>query len=422
MDKMIVRGGDTRLQGTVKVEGAKNAVLPILAASILADKGVTHLTNVPNLSDVHMMLNVLGSLNVLSTFDEEEKAITLNATKDITTTAAFEYVSKMRASIVVMGPLLARFGHARVAMPGGCAIGSRPIDLHLKGFEAMGATIVQTEGYIEAHAEELHGARIYLDFPSVGATQNIMMAATLAKGTTYLENVAREPEIVDLANILNKMGAKIVGAGTENMRIEGVERLDGTIHSIIPDRIEAGTFMVAAAVTKGDVFIEDAIAEHNQPLISKLGEMGVQFIEEEDGIRVIGPDELKPTDVKTLPHPGFPTDMQAQFTALMAVVNGESTMIETVFENRFQHLEEMRRMGLHSEILRDTAMIHGGLPLQGAQVMSTDLRASAALILTGMVAEGTTTVGKLTHLDRGYYQFHEKLAKLGANISRVSEA
>ena len=230
MEKMIVRGGDTRLQGTVKVEGAKNAVLPILAASILAEKGVTHLTNVPNLSDVHMMLNVLGSLNVLSTFDEEEKAITLNATKDITTTAAFEYVSKMRASIVVMGPLLARFGHARVAMPGGCAIGSRPIDLHLKGFEAMGATIVQTEGYIEAHADELHGARIYLDFPSVGATQNIMMAATLAKGTTHLENVAREPEIVDLANILNKMGAKIVGAGTENMRIEGVERLDGTIN------------------------------------------------------------------------------------------------------------------------------------------------------------------------------------------------
>ena len=342
MEKMIVRGGDTRLQGTVKVEGAKNAVLPILAASILADKGVTHLTNVPNLSDVHMMLNVLGSLNVLSTFDEEEKAITLNATKDITTTAAFEYVSKMRASIVVMGPLLARFGHARVAMPGGCAIGSRPIDLHLKGFEAMGATIVQTEGYIEAHADELHGARIYLDFPSVGATQNIMMAATLAKGTTHLENVAREPEIVDLANILNKMGAKIIGAGTENMRIEGVERLDGTIHSIIPDRIEAGTFMVAAAVTKGNVFIEDAIAEHNQPLISKLGEMGVQFIEEEDGIRVIGPDSLKPTDVKTLPHPGFPTDMQAQMTIAQLLATGTSTMTETVFENRFNHLAEMK--------------------------------------------------------------------------------
>lgn len=421
MDKMIVRGGDTRLQGTVKVEGAKNAVLPILAASILADKGVTHLTNVPNLSDVHMMLNVLGSLNVLSTFDEEEKAITLNATKDITTTAAFEYVSKMRASIVVMGPLLARFGHARVAMPGGCAIGSRPIDLHLKGFEAMGATIVQTEGYIEAHAEELHGARIYLDFPSVGATQNIMMAATLAKGTTYLENVAREPEIVDLANILNKMGAKIVGAGTENMRIEGVERLDGTIHSIIPDRIEAGTFMVAAAVTKGDVFIEDAIAEHNQPLISKLGEMGVQFIEEEDGIRVIGPDELKPTDVKTLPHPGFPTDMQAQMTIAQLLATGTSTMTETVFENRFNHLEEMRRMGAQFRIDSHTAVMTGASVLSGAEVRATDLRAAAALIIAGMLAKGYTRVTDLQFLDRGYYEFHQKLRALGATIERVDE-
>ena len=385
MDKMIVRGGDTRLQGTVKVEGAKNAVLPILAASILADKGVTHLTNVPNLSDVHMMLNVLGSLNVLSTFDEEEKAITLNATKDITTTAAFEYVSKMRASIVVMGPLLARFGHARVAMPGGCAIGSRPIDLHLKGFEAMGATIVQTEGYIEAHADELHGARIYLDFPSVGATQNIMMAATLAKGTTYLENVAREPEIVDLANILNKMGAKIVGAGTEN------------------------------------VFIEDAIAEHNQPLISKLGEMGVQFIEEEDGIRVIGPDELKPTDVKTLPHPGFPTDMQAQMTIAQLLATGTSTMTETVFENRFNHLEEMRRMGAQFRIDSHTAVMSGASVLSGAEVRATDLRAAAALIIAGMVAKGYTRVTDLQFLDRGYYEFHQKLRALGATIERVDE-
>ena len=398
MEKMIVRGGDTRLQGTVKVEGAKNAVLPILAASILAEKGVTHLTNVPNLSDVHMMLNVLGSLNVLSTFDEEEKAITLNATKDITTTAAFEYVSKMRASIVVMGPLLARFGHARVAMPGGCAIGSRPIDLHLKGFEAMGATIVQTEGYIEAHAEELHGARIYLDFPSVGATQNIMMAATLAKGTTHLENVAREPEIVDLANILNKMGAKIVGAGTENMRIEGVERLDGTIHSIIPDRIEAGTFMVAAAVTKGNVFIE-----------------------EEDGIRVIGPDSLKPTDVKTLPHPGFPTDMQAQMTIAQLLATGTSTMTETVFENRFNHLEEMRRMGAQFRIDSHTAVMTGASVLSGAEVKATDLRAAAALIIAGMVAKGYTRVTELQFLDRGYFEFHEKLRALGATIERVNE-
>ena len=420
MEKMIVQGG-TRLNGTVKVEGAKNAVLPILAASILAEYGVTHLTNVPNLSDVHTMLNVLNSLNVTSTFDENEKSITLNATKDIQTTAAFEYVSKMRASIVVMGPLLARFGHARVAMPGGCAIGTRPIDLHLKGFEAMGAKITQEDGYVEAHADQLVGARIYMDFPSVGATQNLMMAATLAKGTTLLENVAREPEIVDLANILNKMGAKIIGAGTENIRIEGVDHLEGTIHSIIPDRIEAGTFMVAAAVTAGDVFVEDAIAEHNQPLISKLSEMGVQFIEKENGIRVIGPETLKPTDVKTLPHPGFPTDMQAQMTIVQLLASGVSTMTETVFENRFNHLEELRRMNAQFMIEGRTAVMNQESQLQGAQVKATDLRAAAALIIAGMVAKGYTRVTELKYLDRGYYQFHYKLRALGANIERVHE-
>ena len=420
MEKMIVQGG-TRLNGTVKVEGAKNAVLPILAASILAEYGVTHLTSVPNLSDVHTMLNVLNSLNVTSTFDENEKSITLNATKDIQTTAAFEYVSKMRASIVVMGPLLARFGHARVAMPGGCAIGTRPIDLHLKGFEAMGAKITQEDGYVEAHADQLVGARIYMDFPSVGATQNLMMAATLAKGTTLLENVAREPEIVDLANILNKMGAKIIGAGTENIRIEGVGHLEGTIHSIIPDRIEAGTFMVAAAVTAGDVFVEDAIAEHNQPLISKLSEMGVQFIEKENGIRVIGPETLKPTDVKTLPHPGFPTDMQAQMTIVQLLASGVSTMTETVFENRFNHLEELRRMNAQFMIEGRTAVMNQESQLQGAQVKATDLRAAAALIIAGMVAKGYTRVTELKYLDRGYYQFHHKLRTLGANIERVHE-
>ena len=420
MEKMIVQGG-TRLNGSVKVEGAKNAVLPILAASILAEYGVTHLTNVPNLSDVHTMLAVLNSLNVTSTFDEEEKSITLNATKNIQTTAAFEFVSKMRASIVVMGPLLARFGHARVAMPGGCAIGTRPIDLHLKGFEAMGATITQADGYVEAHANQLVGARIYMDFPSVGATQNLMMAATLAKGTTLLENVAREPEIVDLANILNKMGAKIIGAGTENIRIEGVDHLEGTIHSIIPDRIEAGTFMVAAAVTGGDVFVEDAIAEHNQPLISKLSEMGVQFIEEENGIRVIGPETLKPTDVKTLPHPGFPTDMQAQMTVVQLLASGVSTMTETVFENRFNHLEELRRMNAEFKIEGRTAVMNQESQLQGAQVKATDLRAAAALIIAGMVAKGYTRVTELKYLDRGYYQFHHKLRALGANIERVHE-
>ena len=422
MDKIIVQGGNTRLSGEVVIEGAKNAVLPLLAATILASEGQTTLTNVPILSDVYTMNNVVRGLDIAVDFDEENNTVVVDASGEILDQAPYEYVSKMRASIVVLGPILARNGHAKVSMPGGCTIGSRPIDLHLKGLEAMGAKITQVGGDITATVENLKGATIYMDFPSVGATQNLMMAATLADGVTTIENAAREPEIVDLALLLNEMGADVKGAGTETLVIKGVKALHGTKHAVVQDRIEAGTFMVAAAMTSGDVLIKDAIWEHNRPLISKLLEMGVDVKEEEGGIRVKSDvSQLKPVTVKTLPHPGFPTDMQAQFTALMAVVNGESTMIETVFENRFQHLEEMRRMGLHSEILRDTAMIHGGLPLQGAQVMSTDLRASAALILTGMVAEGTTTVGKLTHLDRGYYQFHEKLAKLGANISRVSE-
>ena len=423
MDKIIVKGGNTRLSGEVVIEGAKNSVLPLLAATILASEGQTTLTNVPILSDVYTMNNVVRGLDIAVDFDEENNTVVVDASGDILDQAPYEYVSKMRASIVVLGPILARIGHAKVSMPGGCTIGSRPIDVHLKGLEAMGAKITQVGGDITATAEKLKGATIYMDFPSVGATQNIMMAATLADGVTTIENAAREPEIVDLAILLNEMGANVKGAGTEKLVIKGVKSLHGTQHAVVQDRIEAGTFMVAAAMTSGNVLIKDAIWEHNRPLISKLLEMGVDVKEEDRGIRVKSDvSKLKPVAVKTLPHPGFPTDMQAQFTALMAVVKGKSSISETVFENRFQHLEEMRRMGLHSEILRDTAMIHGGLPLQGARVMSTDLRASAALILTGMVAEGTTTVGKLTHLDRGYYKFHEKLAKLGAQISRVSEA
>ncbi|MDG3142263.1 UDP-N-acetylglucosamine 1-carboxyvinyltransferase [Streptococcus suis] len=421
MDNIIIEGGNTRLQGEVTIEGAKNAVLPLLAATILPTEGTTRLTNVPILSDVFTMNHVVRGLNISVDFDETEKTIIVDAQGDILDEAPYEYVSQMRASIVVLGPILARQGHAKVSMPGGCTIGSRPIDLHLKGLEAMGATISQIGGDITATGR-LHGARIYLDFPSVGATQNLMMAATLADGTTVIENAAREPEIVDLALLLSKMGAHIKGAGTEVLTIEGVSSLHGAEHQVVQDRIEAGTFMVAAAMTSGDVLIREAVWEHNRPLIAKLMEMGVEVTEEEAGIRVKSDvSTLKPVTVKTMPHPGFPTDMQAQFTALMAVVKGESTMIETVFENRFQHLEEMRRMGLQSEMLRDTALIHGGQPLQGAPVMSTDLRASAALILAGMVAKGKTKVGKLTHLDRGYYQFHTKLANLGANISRVSE-
>lgn len=422
MDKIVIEGGQTRLQGEVVVEGAKNAVLPLLAATILASKGKTLLRNVPILSDVYTMNNVVRGLDITVDFDEERNEISVDASGNILDEAPYEYVSQMRASIVVLGPILARNGHAKVSMPGGCTIGSRPIDLHLKGLEAMGAVIKQSGGDITATASKLKGATIYMDFPSVGATQNLMMAATLADGVTVIENAAREPEIVDLAQLLNKMGAKVRGAGTETLTIKGVSELVGVEHDVVQDRIEAGTFMVAAAMTSGDVLIKDAVWEHNRPLISKLKEMGVSVTEEENGIRIQSQVEnLKPVTVKTLPHPGFPTDMQAQFTALMAVVKGESTMIETVFENRFQHLEELRRMGLHSEVLRDTAMIHGGEELQGAPVMSTDLRASAALILSGLVAQGKTTVTKLSHLDRGYYQFHQKLAKLGAKIERISE-
>ncbi|HFU3939555.1 TPA: UDP-N-acetylglucosamine 1-carboxyvinyltransferase [Streptococcus suis] len=421
MDTIIVTGSKNGLKGQVEIEGAKNAVLPLLAATVLASQGQTKLTQVPILSDVYTMNNVVRGLGVRVNFDEETKIIDIDATGRLGNETPYKYVSQMRASIVILGPILARNGYAKVSMPGGCTIGSRPIDLHLKGLQAMGAKIKQRAGYIEASAENLQGAQIYLDFPSVGATQNLMMAATLAQGTTVLENAAREPEIVDLAIFLNKMGAKVKGAGTETITVTGVEKLTGAEHQVVQDRIEAGTFMVAAAMTGGDVLVKDAVWEHNRPLISKMLEMGVEVTEEAEGIRVRSQvDKLKPVTVKTLPHPGFPTDMQAQFTALMAVAKGESTMIETVFENRFQHLEEMRRMDLHSEILRDTAIITGGQALQGAQVMSTDLRASAALILAGLVAEGETIVGKLTHLDRGYYRFHEKLAALGATIERVS--
>ena len=422
MEKIIIQGGNNRLVGRVRIEGAKNAVLPLLAATVLASEGKTTLKNVPVLSDVFTMNNVVRGLNTQVDFNKDENTVVVDATQPLTEEAPYKYVSKMRASIVVLGPILARNGHAKVSMPGGCTIGSRPIDLHLKGLEAMGAQITQTAGYIEAKADRLMGAHIYMDFPSVGATQNIMMAATLAQGTTVIENAAREPEIVDLALLLNKMGAKVRGAGTETIMIVGVDKLHGAEHNVVQDRIEAGTFMVAAAMTGGDLLIEDAIWEHNRPLLSKMQEMGVEVIEEDEGIRVRSDvSKLKAVSVKTLPYPGFPTDMQAQFTALMAIAQGESVMVETVFENRFQHLEEMRRMGLHSDIMRDTARIWGGSSLQGAEVMSTDLRASATLILMGLIAEGETKVSKLVHLDRGYYKFHEKLAALGANVKRVKE-
>ncbi len=350
MEKIVVRGG-RKLAGTVKVEGAKNAVLKTLVATLLASEGQSVLQNVPRLADVYTINNVLRNLKAEVEFDAEANTVTVNAEPNLKDEAPLEYVRKMRASILVMGPLLARLGRARVAMPGGCAIGSRPIDLHLKGFEAMGAKTIIGNGFVEAHVDgRLKGAKIYLDFPSVGATENIMMAATLAEGTTIIENVAKEPEIVDLANFLNAMGAKVRGAGTETIRIEGVEKLHGATHYVIPDRIEAGTFMIAAAITEGDVEVIGAEREHLRPLISKMEEMGVKITDTEEGLRVVGPEKLEAVDVKTMPHPGFPTDVQAQMMALVLKAGGTSVITETVFENRFMHVEEFRRMNADIKI------------------------------------------------------------------------
>lgn len=419
MEKIIVRGGK-RLNGTVRVEGAKNAVLPIIAAALLASDGKNVLSEVPVLSDVYTINEVLRHLNAEVVFENNQ--VTIDSSKELNIEAPFEYVRKMRASVQVMGPLLARNGRARIALPGGCAIGSRPIDQHLKGFEAMGAKVQVGNGFVEAYVEgELKGAKIYLDFPSVGATENIMSAATLAKGTTILENAAKEPEIVDLANFLNAMGAKVRGAGTGTIRIEGVDKLYGANHSIIPDRIEAGTFMVAAAITGGDILIENAVPEHLRSITAKMEEMGVKIIEENEGVRVIGPDKLKAVDIKTMPHPGFPTDMQSQMMALLLQADGTSMITETVFENRFMHVEEFGCMNADIKIEGRSVIMNGPNSLQGAEVAATDLRAAAALILAGLVSEGYTRVTELKHLDRGYVNFHKKLAALGATIERVNE-
>ncbi|SES10882.1 UDP-N-acetylglucosamine 1-carboxyvinyltransferase [Gracilibacillus ureilyticus] len=419
MEKIIVRGG-RQLNGTVKVEGAKNAVLPVIAASIIASEGKSTIHDVPALADVHTINQVLKHMHVDVNY--ENNTVTVDATNELLTEAPFEYVRKMRASVLVLGPLLARYGHAKVALPGGCAIGSRPIDLHLKGFEAMGADVHVGNGFVEVTTNgRLRGAKIYLDMPSVGATENIMMAAALAKGKTTIENAAKEPEIVDLANYLNKMGAQIVGAGTETIKIHGVDTLHGVEHTIIPDRIEAGTFMVAAAITGGNVLIENAEIDHLRSVVSKMEEMGVRFIEEDNGIRVIGPRKLKSTDIKTLPHPGFPTDMQSQMMALMLNATGTSVITETVFENRFMHVEEFRRMNAKLKIEGRSVIVEGPVGLQGAEVAATDLRAGAALILAGLVAEGYTRVTSLHHIDRGYVDITKKFAQIGADIERVKE-
>ncbi|WRM74177.1 UDP-N-acetylglucosamine 1-carboxyvinyltransferase [Staphylococcus aureus] len=421
MDKIVIKGGN-KLTGEVKVEGAKNAVLPILTASLLASDKPSKLVNVPALSDVETINNVLTTLNADVTYKKDENAVVVDATKTLNEEAPYEYVSKMRASILVMGPLLARLGHAIVALPGGCAIGSRPIEQHIKGFEALGAEIHLENGNIYANAKDgLKGTSIHLDFPSVGATQNIIMAASLAKGKTLIENAAKEPEIVDLANYINEMGGRITGAGTDTITINGVESLHGVEHAIIPDRIEAGTLLIAGAITRGDIFIRGAIKEHMASLVYKLEEMGVELDYQEDGIRVRAEGELQPVDIKTLPHPGFPTDMQSQMMALLLTANGHKVVTETVFENRFMHVAEFKRMNANINVEGRSAKLEGKSQLQGAQVKATDLRAAAALILAGLVADGKTSVTELTHLDRGYVDLHGKLKQLGADIERIND-
>lgn len=418
MEKLVIHGGKP-LEGTVRVSGAKNAVLPIIVASML---GTTQsvLTEIPKLDDVHTVCEVIASLGVH--IDQSQAGtLVIDASHLTSTSAPYDLVRRMRASFLVMGPLLARKGHAKISLPGGCSIGARPIDLHLKAFEAMGAVINLENGDIEASVENgLKGAQIYLDFPSVGATENVLMAASLAEGRTVLENAAEEPEIVDLATYLNSMGANIRGAGTNVIRIEGVKELHGANHSVIPDRIEAGTFMVGAAMTGGNVYVENALSEHLKPLVAKLKEVGATVEEDIDGIRVIGHKPLRPADIKTLPYPGFPTDMQAQFMALTTICQGTSVITETVFENRFMHVDEFKRMGAKIRIEGRSAIVEGVPHLKGADVNATDLRAGAALVLAGLVAEGETKVGYLYHIDRGYDNLVQKLQRLGADIVRVN--
>ena len=418
MEQLVIHGGNP-LRGRVKIGGAKNAVLPIIAAALLGSRGVSVLDDVPALEDVYTISSVLRALGVQADYSAAEHRLRIDATRIETVSAPYELVRKMRASFLIMGPLLAREGRAEISLPGGCAIGTRPIDLHLKGFEALGAQIDITQGAIHASAPKgLKGARIYFDFPSVGATENVMMAASCAEGQTILENPALEPEIVDLANYLNVMGAHIRGAGTNQIKIDGVPGLRAADYTIIPDRIEAGTYMVAAAMTGGDVFIENAISEHLKPVVAKLKEAGAQIEEGIAGIRVRADGKMKAIDLKTMPYPGFPTDMQAQFMAMLAVAEGTSVVTETVFENRFMHVEELQHMGAAIRVDGRMATVEGGRPLTGAAVRATDLRAGAAMVLAGLVAEGETRVGYIHHIDRGYDDLVAKLVALGADIRR----
>lgn len=420
MEKLIIKGGN-QLKGRVRVSSAKNAVLPIIAATMLATTPST-LLEIPKLDDVFTICDVIASLGVRVTFNRDTDEINFDASQLTAIEAPYDLVRRMRASFLVMGPLLARKGEARISLPGGCAIGSRPIDLHLKAFEALGAIIELTEGYVYAHAPNgLRGNTIYLDFPSVGATENVIMAATLAEGKTIIENAAEEPEIVDLVTYLNSMGANIKGAGTNIIRIQGVKELSGAVHTVIPDRIEAGTYLIAAAMASGDVYVENALSEHLKPVVAKLKEAGVTVEEDVDGIRVISDGNLKAVDIKTLPYPGFPTDMQAQFMALTTIATGTSSVTETVFENRFMHVEELQKMGAYIRIEDRKAIIDGVDHLTGTRVRATDLRAGAALVCAGLAAKGSTEIDHLHHIDRGYDDLVGKLKGLGADIVRVDE-
>jgi UDP-N-acetylglucosamine 1-carboxyvinyltransferase len=422
MDKIVVEGGG-RLVGKIPISGAKNAALPLLAAALLPS-GASTFRNVPALADVRTMAKLLRMLGWDADSGGKEHTLTIappTGKKKPKLEAPYDLVKTMRASVLVLGPLVARYGRARVSMPGGCAIGARPIDQHLKGLEAMGAKVTLAHGYVDVEAKRLKGASIMLDMPTVTGCENIMMAAALAKGRTVIENAAREPEVEELGLVLNKMGAKVQGAGTPIITIEGVDDLQPIEHAIIPDRIEAGTFAVGAAMTKGDVLLEGARPEHMDAIIAKLRTMGAVVTAEAGGLRVKG-GEVIPADITTQPHPGFPTDMQAQFMVLACMAKGQSVIKEMIFENRFMHVPELGRMGADIVISGRAAAIRGGKPLSGANVMATDLRASASLVLAGLVAQGKTEVLRVYHLDRGYESIEKKLKAVGAKIKRAKDA
>ncbi|MCK8816388.1 UDP-N-acetylglucosamine 1-carboxyvinyltransferase [Natroniella sulfidigena] len=417
MEHLVITGGN-KLSGEVSISGAKNAALPIVTASLMG-VGKSTLYGIPNLRDINNLIKILVSLGAEVDVDYEQNKLQINTDTVNRLEVPYSLARKMRASYYALGALLARYGEVATTLPGGCEIGSRPIDLHLKGFRALGAEVKIEHGVVEVKADKLVGNKIYLDYPSVGATMNIIMAATTAEGKTIIENAAREPEIIDLANYLNVMGAKIKGAGTDIIRITGVEQLIGSEYTIIPDRIESGTYMMAAAITGSELYIDNVLVEHIKPLIAKLKEMGVKIEEDVSGVRVISTGKLKSADVKTLPYPGFPTDMQSQFMALLTQAEGNSVLVETVFENRFGHVDELRRMGADIRIDGRAAMIRKS-NLSGAEVKATDLRAGAALILAALAAEGKTKITDIYHIERGYEDVTEKLKKIGVNIKRVS--